>query len=289
MAPGKYELQSISDHAHEHHSFHVIRLQPLTRTIDREYHRHDYYEIVFFETGSGEHVIDFQSHKISSCSAHFVLPGQVHKLQRGKDSNGFALLFSEELLLKSNNNSSSLLNLPFYDLKLGKNLNMSKDDYSEIAELIEKLSREETTKGYLSEMVCGTYLTLILLLLNRICRSVHPAASGESSTRNLILTNFKKLLEENFTRGLKPGDYASRLNVSTGHLNDLVSEAFGKTTGEIIQERVVLESKRLLFHTDLTVNEISYKLGFEDPAYFTRMFKKHLGSTPKDYRVKSRE
>jgi AraC-like DNA-binding protein len=138
-------------------------------------------------------------------------------------------------------------------------------------------------------MICGTYLTLLLLLLNRVCRASRPVSSVESSSGNLILTNFKKLLEQNFNRSLKPGDYASKLNVSTGHLNDLISEAFGKTTGEVIQERIVLESKRLLFHTDLTVNEISYKLGFEDPAYFTRMFKKHLGCTPKDYRVKSRE
>lgn len=288
MPERKYELQSISDLDH-HRSFHVIKLHPLKSLIDREYHRHDYYEIMFFEKGSGEHIIDFHSHKIASYSAHFVLPGQVHKLKRGKNSNGYALLFTEDLLLKSNSDKSSLLNLPFYDLKFANNLILKKEDYGEISELIEKLIREENSKQELTDMICGAYLTLLLLLLNRICKANGPVVNGESSSGTLLLISFKKLLEQNFSKNLKPGDYASQLNVSTGHLNDLIREAHGKTTGELIQERIVLESKRLLFHTDLSVNEISYQLGFDDPAYFARFFKKHLGNTPKEYRVKSRK
>ncbi|MCE3229871.1 MAG: transcriptional regulator, AraC family [Bacteroidetes bacterium] len=290
MSERKYELQSISDLGHDHHhSFHVIKLHPLKSPIDKEYHRHDYYEIMFFEKGSGEHIIDFHSHKIASHSAHFVLPGQVHKLKRGKNSNGYALLFSEDLLLKSNNDNSSLLNLPFYDLKFANNLLLNKEDYKEIAELIEKLIKEENSKKDLAEMICGAYLTLLLLLLNRICRASGAFSENETSSGTFLLTGFKKLLEQNFMKNLKPGDYASSLNVSTGHLNDVIREAHGKTTGELIQERIILESKRLLFHTDLSVNEICYKLGFDDPAYFARLFKKHVDCTPKEYRVKSRK
>jgi AraC family transcriptional activator of pobA len=290
MSDSKYALQTISDHNHEGKAFHVLKLQPLKSGISREYHRHDYHEIVFFERGGGEHIIDFKSHKINNYSAHFVLPGQVHKLNREKKSNGYALLFSEDLILKNDGAKNNLMfDLPFYNQKLANNALLSKNDYAEITYLLDKLITEQRSTQILSETVSGAYLTLILFLLNRVCLSNHPQHNADVNSKTTLLIKFKRLIEQNFLFGHKPGDYAAGLNITTGYLNDLVKEAFNKTTGEIIQERIILESKRLLFYTDLTVNEIAFKLGFDDPAYFARLFKKHLNSTPKEYRINIRE
>jgi len=286
----KYELQTISDHNHGERSFHVIELKPLKVPIKREYHRHDYHEIMFFEKGGGEHIIDFKSHKINNYSAHFVLPGQVHKLDRSNDSTGYALLFAEDLILKGEHSKSSILfDLPFYNQKFSSHLLLGKEDYAEIAFLLEKLVKEEKNELPLSDSVTSAYTTLILFLLNRACYRSEPKVTNETNTKTALLIRFKRLTEQNFSLGHKPGDYASMLNVSTGYLNDIIREAYGKTTGEVIQDRIILESKRLLFYTDLSVNEVAHKLGFNDPAYYTRLFKKHLNTTPKEYRVNIRK
>jgi AraC family transcriptional regulator, transcriptional activator of pobA len=286
----KYELQTISDHNHGDKPFHVIQLLPLKTAIKREYHRHDYHEIMFFEKGGGEHIIDFRSQKINDYSAHFVLPGQVHKLNRSDDSTGYALLFSEDLILKGENNKSSILfDLPFYNEKFSSHLIVGKEDYQEIAFHLEKLVKEEKNELPLSNSITSAYTTLILYLLNRMCYRSEPKSSSETNTKTTLLIKFKRLTEQNFSLGHKPGDYASMLNVSTGYLNDIIREAYGKTTGEVIQDRIILESKRLLFYTDLSVNEVAHKLGFNDPAYYTRLFKKHLDTTPKEYRINIRK
>jgi AraC family transcriptional regulator, transcriptional activator of pobA len=285
----KYELQTISDHNHGARPFHVIKLEPLRTPIKREYHRHDYHEIMFFEKGGGEHIIDFRAQKINDHSAHFVLPGQVHKLDRSNDSTGYALLFSEDLILKGENKSSILFDLPFYNEKFSGHLVLGKDDYREIAFHLDKLVKEEEHELPLSNSITSAYTTLILYLLNRACYHSEPKNTAGTNSKTALLIKFKRLTEQNFSLGHKPSDYASMLNVSTGYLNDIIREAYGKTTGEVIQDRIILESKRLLFYTDLSVNEVAHKLGFSDPAYYTRLFKKHLDTTPKEYRINIRK
>lgn len=289
-AMSRYKVQIISNHNHGDKPFHVIKLQPLKTALKREYHRHDYHEIMFFEKGGGEHIIDFRKQKINDHSAHFVLPGQVHKLNRANTSTGYALLFSEDLILKGEHGKSNLLfDLPFYNEKFLSHLVLGKADYEEIAFHLEKLVKEEENELPLSNSITSAYTTLILYLLNRACCRSKPRNTADTNSKTALLIRFKRLTEQNFSLGHKPGDYASMLHVSTGYLNDIIREAYGKTTGEVIQDRIILESKRLLFYTDLSVNEVARKLGFNDPAYYTRLFKKHLHATPKEYRVSIRK
>lgn len=284
-----YIIQSISDFDNFNKPYHVIELLPLKEMLDKDYHRHDYYEIMLFEKGSGEHIIDFNSFKIENHSVHFVLPGQVHKLKRTAKSNGYAILFSEDLVVNGKDSSENIIfDLPFYNNTLPCCLSFSKEEYHELVYLSEKLRKEESGKNE-SDTVAGLYLNLMLSLLHRICSKHSGQVSEETNNKTALLIKFKRLLEKNFASGMKPGNYSAALNISTGHLNDILKEAYQKTTGELLQERVVLESKRLLFHTDLTVNEIAFKLGFEDPGYFARLFRKHTDSTPKDYRISSRK
>jgi len=77
--------------------------------------------------------------------------------------------------------------------------------------------------------------------------------------------------------------YAEMLHITPRHLNRLVSESIGKTTTRLIGERVVLEAKRILFYSDDTIARISEELGFNDPAYFSRLFKKYTGLSPYEF------
>ena len=84
-------------------------------------------------------------------------------------------------------------------------------------------------------------------------------------------------------------EYASLLNVSAGHLSELVKEQSGRPAINHIHERLVLEARRLLFHTQHSLKEIAFDLGFTDASYFNRFFKRETNVTPAEYRLSTRE
>ena len=81
-----------------------------------------------------------------------------------------------------------------------------------------------------------------------------------------------------------PKEYADLMNITANHLNAFVQDMLGKTAGEVIRDRVLLEAKRLLTNADMTIAEIGYHLNFKDNAYFNRFFKKYTGQTPETFR-----
>jgi len=91
------------------------------------------------------------------------------------------------------------------------------------------------------------------------------------------------LIEERFVIDKSPSNYAGALHVSTKHLNKIVFNTLKISTSDLIHQRVLLEAKRLLTHGDLSIQEIAFQLGYNDPSYFTRLFKKKVGVTPSDF------
>jgi AraC-like DNA-binding protein len=99
------------------------------------------------------------------------------------------------------------------------------------------------------------------------------------------IKNLEVLLENNFKTEKAPFFYASQLAITLKHLNRICNEMLQKTTTEVILARIILEAKRMLMDKKFTVNEIATELGFDDYSYFTRLFKKHTGMTPTDFRI----
>ena len=82
----------------------------------------------------------------------------------------------------------------------------------------------------------------------------------------------------------EPAEYANLLHVTERSLNEATRRALGTTANKLIRDRVMLEAKRLLLHSQVPIAQIADQLAFEDPAYFSRCFKKHTGRSPVDYR-----
>src|SRR5690606_35236722 len=108
----------------------------------------------------------------------------------------------------------------------------------------------------------------------------------ESRKYNSIYKSFKQLVTIHALNEVKVTDYAKRLFVTAGHLNDVIKEVTGKNAKNIINEQRILEAKRLLFWTNTPIREVAYQTGFDDPAYFTRFFKKYTGLLPTDFQRK---
>ena len=112
-----------------------------------------------------------------------------------------------------------------------------------------------------------------------------PPSGGESP----IATDFRALVEERFQTLHEVKEYARLLSITPGHLNHLAREEFGANAGSVIRDRITLEAKRLLLHSEARVSAIARDLGFSDPSYFSRFFRRETGWTPSDYRAQIHE
>ncbi len=100
----------------------------------------------------------------------------------------------------------------------------------------------------------------------------------------MVLLNFRKLLNQHFFEKRLPKEYAAMLYVTTYYLNSICKDLLGKSAGEVIRDRILLEAKRLLVNGDISISEIAYRLNFKDTSYFTKFFKNYTGKTPKEFR-----
>lgn len=240
------------------------------QNLKQDLHRHDFYLLLAIERGTGTHEIDFVSHRIRNYSVFFLHPGQVHQIDLAKGSSGFLMQFTNGLYPDRGN--------PIQFLQQSCYAHTAKS-YAKIHSLLMSVLHEYQQKQNRFEEVIHSYLTILLTELIR---------AGENTTRTMRSRSvnqdryyqFVSLLEAGFVTHKNVEYYAEQLHVTAYQLNSMIRQAVGKTCSAMIQERILLESKRLLLATTLQVNEIAYQLGYEDPSYFIRFFKKHTGYTP---------
>ncbi len=239
-------------------------------------HRHGYYEIFFFEEGSGSHLIDYQRVEILRLSVHIVCPGQVHQLQLQNIAKGCFLTFSEAFL--SEHLSSQQLQKFSY-----------LQAYSEPTVLQSNKQEFQEYLNFSSQIEESNEPSLACAWLNLLLHKLKLAFEEKSefyrrSAKDLELIRFKELLERHFTEEHLPRFYANQLSISEKSLNLKIKEVYNITATEAIVSRILLEAKRLLLNSRLSIKEISYDLGFSDPAYFSRFIKKHTSLSPKELR-----
>lgn len=253
-------------------------------------HKHDFYEVLFLTRGSGYHIIDGNKYKIEPPCIFFMSPGQAHKLELSHDIGGYIFLFTAEFYLLNQANKNKLLELPFFFSVEQNNPPLQLTDQLQTSFLAQLFLRgvnesKENEKNH--EPIIRALLDLIL----EICDKLYPEElSGVQNTRGHILVKgFLQLIEENYQKNLTISEYAAMLNITPHHLTQVVKQVTGNTSVKILQNKVVIETKRLLVHSEMTVTEIADHMGFSDQSYFTKFFKKLTGVTPLQYRKHKRE
>jgi YesN/AraC family two-component response regulator len=136
-----------------------------------------------------------------------------------------------------------------------------------------------------SDEIARSTLDLILLT----CNDLYPEElkSVQKGKGNILVKNFLLLIEENFQKNLRITDYADMLAITPNHLTQVVKQITGKTSIDTLHKKTVVEIKRLLIHTELTIAEISEYMNFPDQSYFTKYFKKLTNLSPMAYRKQS--
>lgn len=253
-------------------------------------HRHAYYEICIFINGAGSHMIDFKSFDIKSHSIHFLTPGQVHLISREENYHGFLLVFSRDFYSLGIQDEDLLMTLPFFNNNTTEPiLNLDDDEFAEALDIIEHLRRDYKRDNEIREDVLRSYLHIFLLKCRYFFNKKYYDKDIINDPSFLKVNKFRKLVEQNFREIHLVKEYADLLHESPAHLNKVVKSITGENASEFIIKRIVLEAKRLLIYTDLSNKEISFKMNYDDPSYFSRLFRKKVGTSPSEFRTQMKQ
>lgn len=264
------------------HDFHFASLEKLKSTLPYP-HRHDFYHIVWVTSGTGWHIIDSVRYEVRPDTLFFIAPGQIHDFSLSDDATGNTINFSPEFFALKIQGRQAVTQAPIYSFEnLDGALYLNDEQTRGLRQIMEAMIEEYLAEESGHEDVIWSYLRIFLMKISRITT---PRAAADMSSRNIMLSRrFKSTLEKNFGRMNETADYARLLKVTERALNEAMRQALGSTAAQLIRERVMLEAKRLLLHSDISVAEIADRLGFADPAYFSRCFKKHTSRSPVEFR-----
>ncbi len=252
-------------------------------------HIHEFYQIIWFRHGKGNHRIDFTDYPVTDNTIFFVAPGQIHAFDGTGNYEGVIILFNASFLADEESSESIFLKYnvfnaydssPYY--KVGN------EEAERLMFLVNEMNREYTLTGAFAHKDYMQYLLrLFLVRVQRSGERKEEAKLYVSNIANRTFVRFRQLLEQNFHNVHTVQEYADMLNISARTLTKYVSQSAHSSPLQIINDRIVLEAKRLLQHTSLNIKEIGYSLGFEDPSYFAKFFKRQEGIMPSEFRKES--
>ncbi|WP_159475163.1 AraC family transcriptional regulator [Dyadobacter sp. 3J3] len=209
-----------------------------------------------------------------------------------EEYTGYTCLFSESFL-KVNERSESLQESPLFKIGGTPIFTLSEEQRNFIATIFQKMIAEDATGYMFKQDLMRNYISLLIheALKMQPAENFYKHKNAAERTASL----FFDLLERQFPiesidqpmQFKTAQEFANRLSVHVNHLNRSVKEITGKPTSAHIAERIIMEAKALLIHTDWTIAEIGYALGFEYPAYFNNYFKRLTGTVPSSVRMQT--
>jgi len=246
-----------------------------------ETHFHDFEELIIIKEGGIEHFIDFKVEILSAPAVCYISTGKMHRLIPDQNMRGWVINFRNEFL------NHSILNIyADYFNSSGISL-LSEESLTQFVKLCEIINYE-----YQNETI--EYTTIRHLIYGLISmvdteRKRNSSSNNKINTTQIeILNKFLKILEENFYHNKDISFYADKMKMTERNLNIICKNSFQKSVSDIIETRKLVEAKRLLLHTNKTISEIGYELGYNEKSYFTRVFHNKMNMTPTRFREMTR-
>lgn len=244
-------------------------------------HLHDFEEVILITRGSLEHYIDFKVEVVSAPAACYVSMNKLHKLVPHNDLRGWVINYKPEFIP---NSSLSFYSNYFMSTNVPLTEGTCTRKFTSLCEII----RAEYNQDF-ADFVTIRHLTEGLLSMIDAERKRNLPIENEVKTSQInTFSTFLKILEENFRSGEGVSFYAGKMNMSERNLNLICKNNFQKSVSEIIETRKLIEAKNLLLHSDKTVSEIGFELGYNEKSYFTRVFHNKMGVTPSRFREMTR-
>jgi AraC family transcriptional regulator, transcriptional activator of pobA len=264
-------------------SVQVMALDGFRTDTVRDPHRHDYHELIWIREGRGRHLIDGEPLPVVAGTITVIGRGQVHQFQEAEDVSGAVVRFGDEVLFGEGTPGWLVT------ARGGRRVTVSRGEQDRLDALIASLAAETSRPpdGRSAELE-RHLLTVILLWTERWYDAMRTERRAADDADVQLQRRFARQLEQDFTRHHDAAHYADGLRVPASALSKALSHTTGRSTKELITDRVMLEAARLLRFTELTIGEIAHRVGFDDQLYFSRAFKRHHGEPPMAYRARVR-
>ncbi len=247
-------------------------------------HRTNFYHIFLFENCSPTHIVDFTPIKIKPHSLLFINKDNVHLFDKSSRYDGKVLIFTDEFFCVTEADRKFLHNTNLFNNLLSTStiqIKKSNKKFERLFYLIEKELENKPDKNQYN--ILKNLLHILLMYAERV-KGTHGFTRLKKGADLDYTILFKDVLDEKFHLLKSVKEYSCLLHVSEKRLNQATKKILGKTPKQMIDDRIVLEAKRLLIHTHQNIKEISFALGFAEPTNFIKYFRKHVSKTPVEFR-----
>jgi AraC-like DNA-binding protein len=243
-------------------------------------HRDDHYMLVFIQQGKLKVIIDFETYEVTGPGLLMVFPDQVHHITPQDKLSGWAISFEGDMISKETRDAMDVDWQNCYPVHIGVS-SIWLDQVDKICAAIYQLNDKPLIT---MQPIASSLLTSILYIVLGHVLPEENIDKIKNRRPSAIKNQFITLLYKHYKEWKKPSSYADKLNITTAHLNDTIKNITGRSATEAIQEYCILEARRLLTHTDLSVKEIAYEVGFNNFSHFIKIFKSVTDHTPIQYR-----
>ena len=247
-------------------------------------HRHDFFLCVLFSKGSGTHEIDFNTYNIKSGSVYFLRPGQTHYWKFDSKPEGY-IFFHTQNFYELHFSKSKLEQFPYYySYKNTPTLHLDSNETTYLESIFRNINDEYHKNLPYKKQKIASLINTAYIDLARHYSTFGTDKDVTSATYIETLRSLERIIDMHYKTEKSAKFYASKLNITSKHLNRIVKATLGKTTTDLITERVILESKRLIVHSNNSLSVISEILGYQDYAYFSKVFKTKTEVTPLEFK-----
>lgn len=249
-------------------------------------HVHTFYEIIWFREAGGVHTIDFQDYEVKKNTIFFLSPGQVHHFDGTTRHKGILLKFCNDFLKEEKADEDLFIKYNMFNAFDSEPFCVIDEEIvptlENLIHLMEDEQKKESEFAHLDML--RSIVKMFLINISRHSMRRDANSLNETKPSHRLFVRFRRSLEQEYRRLHTVKEYADLLNVSTKTLSNCVTECSGKSALNFINDRVVLEAKRLMRFSNMMIKETAYYLGFEDPSYFVKFFKRCTGFLPSDFR-----
>lgn len=250
----------------------IFRVTKISFNAPVPRHKHSCYELFFILDGEGTFHMDCQHYDIKSKSLFLVAPGQLHGWEYSNHLSAYLLKFDLSIFT----DQSFIDHLTVFNFDT---VTVSDDEFKQIEGVLSELNEEYLCNKSFKECSINNLLNILLIYVQRTLSS-----NTISYTSHTLFAKLNDLMLGNNYKIAQPSCYAKKLKVNVKLLNETVRAITHLSCGEFIRSKTIEEAKRLLKYNPMTCNEIADYLGFIDPAYFSRFFKREVGISPKNFR-----
>lgn len=237
--------------------------------------------IVYYTHGKTKQLVDFVWHDIQENNLMHLSKGQINAFQFNESTKGFVILFTDHYLQQQLNRlPENTVNRMFNPHLFSPKIQMPKD--SNIINYVSLFFDEFHKQNEYQSSVCDALFTIIFSKLEALkgFQTFHI----KKTEKLVTFLRFKDLVSTHFTKSRNADFYASKLNITYKHLNNICKSLLHITAKTFIDEFIILEAKRRLINSTVKSNELAYQLGFNEPTNFIKYFKKFTGLTPNSFK-----